>query len=201
MLPAVGAPLAPAGFATVFKGWNVWDVRAADELDTEVSMIGVSPERRLRIWAEESAQSGPGVAVADPLNPLDLKGGQVEIIANAGGLQPAETVIENKPGANLLVRGPSTVYTVRFFNRGQESAITWPHSFPATQNFLLETVYQPDPSNPLTSGPAPGSLAGGASDVADKVSSVVKVVAIVAGVGVGVALLLAIVNSSRKAAA
>ena len=141
---------APAGFASVFAGWNVWDVSVADELETEVLMLGVSDARRLRIFVEEVAQAGPGVDVAEPLNPLELKGEQVEIIDNPADLVAIETAEQQKPGANLLIRDPSHIETVRFFNNGTDSVISWPTSFPGTRNFLLEAVYQPTAVSPLT---------------------------------------------------
>lgn len=145
---------APAGFATVFAGWNVWDVSVADELETEVLMLGVSPGRRLRIFVEQTVQEAPGVDVAEPLNPLELQGEQVEIIDNPADLVAIETADQQKPGASLLISEPSHIETVRFFNKGVDSTVSWPMSFRAggggTRNFLLEAVYQPTAVSPLT---------------------------------------------------
>jgi hypothetical protein len=190
---AVGA--APSGFATVFKGWNVWGVQQKDDLDIEASMIGVSRDRRLRIWAEDSADAAPGSAVADPANPFSLRGGQVEIIDAAQGLAADEAQADQLPGAAL--DGPATLRLVRFFNRGTEAVTPWPHD----SNYLLETVFQPAPDNPITNAPAPSSLGGTASTVGEEVAEAVKILAVGAGIVLGVVLITTLVNSSRKAAA
>jgi hypothetical protein len=187
----VGA--APLGFATVFKGWNVWGVRQKDDLDFEALMIGVSRDRRLRIWAEDAADSAPGAAVADSANPFVLKGSQVEIINSVGSLVTAETQGESLAGVNL--DGPSTVRFVRFFNRGVEAVTPWPHD----SNYLLETVYQPSTDSPITNAPGPSSLAGSVSQATGEVSSAVKMLAIGGGVVLAVVLITSLVKS-RKAA-
>lgn len=187
--------VAPTGFATVFKGWNVWGVQQKDDLDIEVLMIGVSRDRRLRVWVEEAADAAPGAAVADPMNPFALKGGQVEIINSAGNLIPTETQAESLPGATL--DGPATVRLVRFYNRGSEAITPWPHS----ANYLLVSVYQPAPDNPITNAPAPSSLAGSTSEVAGEIGSAVKLLAIGGGLVLAVVLVTTLVKSSRKATA
>ncbi len=155
---------APVGFATIFPGWNVWAVRQKDDLDFEGPlMIGVDRDRQLRIWVELTVEAAPGVAVRDSeLDVSQLKGDEIQIIPDAGGLEEFETQAEQRPGANLMVDGPSTVRLVRFHNRGAASVIPWPASLPVfgTHNYLLETVYEPSSSNPITSGPAPDTLAG-----------------------------------------
>jgi hypothetical protein len=191
-LATVGA--APAGFTTVFKGWNVWGVRQKDDLDFEAIMIGVSRDRRLRIWAEDAADSAPGAAVADSANPFALKGSQVEILNSGGSLASAETQGESLAGVSL--DGPSTVRFVRFFNRGSEAVTPWPHD----SNYLLETVYQPTTDNPITNAPGPSSLAGSVSQATGEVSSAVKILAIGGGVVLAVVLITSLVKSSRKAA-
>lgn len=183
----------PAGFAQVFKGWNVWAVLAKDELGFDPLMVGVSPERRLRIWAEAAADAAPGVAVADPANPFALRGGQVEVIQSPEGLEADREL----PGGSLLLDGPSSKVFLRFFNRGAEAITPWPRD----ANFALDTVYVPDSDNPITNAEAPGSLAGSAGAAADKIGGALKVIAIVAGVGIGALLIAEILKSSRKAAA
>ena len=190
---SVGA--APAGFATVFKGWNVWGVQQKDDLDIEISMIGVSRDRRLRIWVEEHADAAPGAAIADPANLFTLKGGQVEIIQSAGNLAPAETQADALPAAAL--DEPATLRLVRFFNRGVEAITPWPHD----ANYLLTTVYQPASNSPITNAPAPSSVAGAASQVGEQVGAVVKMLAIGCGIVLAVVLVTTIAKSSRRAGA
>jgi hypothetical protein len=188
----VGA--APAGFATVFNGWNVWGVAQKDDLDIEPMMIGVSRDRRLRVWVEDHADAAPGAAIADPANLFALKGSQVEIIHSAGNLVSAETQAAALPG--IALDGPATVRLVRFFNRGSEAVTPWPHD----SNYLLASVYQPASNSPITNAPAPSSLAGAASQVGGEIGSAVKMLAIGGGIVLAVVLVTTIVKS-RKAAA
>jgi hypothetical protein len=187
----VGA--APAGFATVFKGWNVWGVQQKDDLDFEAIMIGVSRDRRLRIWVEDAADSAPGAAVADSANPFALKGSQIEIINSIGSLVPTETKGETL--ADVALDGPATVRYVRFFNRGSEAITPWPHA----SNYLLSSVYQPTANNPITNAPSPSSLAGDTSQVTGAVGNAVKMLAIGGGVVLAVVLITTLIKS-RKAA-
>lgn len=185
--------------AKVFKGWNVWAVLRKNDLSFNPLMVGVSPDRQLRIWVEAAADKAPGAAVADPANPFNLRGGQVEILQSPEGLEPEAEASSELPGQVPLLFGnaPSSRLVVRFYNRGSEGVTPWPHD----DDFFLDTIYTPSADNPLTNGPAPGSLAGTATQVADQVGSTLKVVAIVAGVGIGALLLAQILQSTRKAAA
>jgi hypothetical protein len=185
------------GFAPIFHGWNVWDVFAKNDLDTEIGGIGVSPDRRLRIWVDQSIRDGaPAAEVADPANPLTLVGGTIELIENAGGLQAALRK-ESVPGPAILLDGPATVHTVRFFNRGPETALSWPH----TDNFLLDAVYQPTTASPITNAPEPGTLAGAANAAgaaaAKTTKTVVTIVAVVAG-GAALIWVLSQLNKGRR---
>lgn len=189
------------GFAPIFHGWNVWDVFAKNDLDTEIGGIGVSPDRRLRIWVDDSIREGaPAAEVADPANPLTLVGGTIEIIQNAGGLQPALRK-ESVPGPAFLLDSPATLHTVRFFNRGPETALSWPHS----ENFLLDVVYQPTKASPITNAPEPGTLAGAANDAAAAAAkttkTIVTVVAVVAGAGALIWVLSQLNKGRRRHAA
>lgn len=186
----------PAGFAPIFKGWNVWRVYAKDSLDFDPLMIGVPDERRLRIFVEEAANSAPGAAVADPLNPLALKGSQVEIIPSTAGLQPALSR-ETVPGPALLLDGPATLKFVRFYNRGLEGVAAWPHD----DDFMLDAVYQPSAENPVTNAEAPPSLAGTADELAKGAGTVIKVVGALAGVGVLIWLVSRLADSRKAIAA
>jgi len=196
----------PAGFAQVFPGWNVWQVWGSERpnqgLSGTIFNTGLSLERQLRIWVEDLIKDGaPGAAVADPLNPAALRGDQIQIIPSADGLEIYATrkEIPNLAGSMQLGDEGSRaiLYTVRFFNRGEAAVLPWPHD----ENYLLEHIFRPSESSPITNAPQPGSLAGTASDVGEGLKSTLKVVAVVAGVGLGVVLLMALVNSSRKAAA
>src|SRR6185369_12842997 len=153
--------------AQVFKGWNVWAVLRKDDLSVNPLMLGVSADRRLRIWVEASADAAPGVNVSDPAIPFALKGGQVEILQAPEGLEPVNEASSEMPGQVPLLFGdaPSSRVFVRFYNRGVEGVTPWPHD----SDFFLDTIYQPSSENPLTSAPPPGSLAGTAADLGDKV--------------------------------
>ena len=197
---------APAGFANVFPGWNVWDVwQSQDPLEgigDAIFNAGVPLERQLRVWVEDwIKERAPAAAVADPWNLAALRGAQIEIIPSSGGLELLQTRADVPGIAGAVQVGKqgseAKKFTVRFYNRGDETAVAWPHD----QNYLVDSVYRPSASNPITSGEAPGSLAGSAGDVADKVGGALKVVAIVAGVGLGVLVVVSLVNASRKAAA
>ncbi len=196
---------APAGFAQVFKGWNVWEVWQAQDpiegLGGAILNAGVSLERQLRIWVEDwLREHAPSAAVADTVNPFALKGSQVEIIPNPGDLELLQTRadVPGLAGAMQLGKEGSqgVKRTVRFFNRGTETATAWPHD----ENYLVESVFQPSSTNPLTSGAAPTSLGGAASGAADTLGGALKVVAIVAGVGIGVLLLVQIIQAQKAAA-
>lgn len=178
----------PVGFAPVFKGWNVWDVWQADDPDESVLdaiwTAGMSQERLLRVWVEnELKENAPGVAVADPLNPAALRGDQVQPIPRVQGLAVAVTR-SSVPGLGgaLQVGTPTSkasLRTVRFFNRGDVSVLPWPRD----KNFVLDSVYTPSTSNPVTSAPAPDSLAGAAGGVGKGVASALdSLVWIAAGV-------------------
>lgn len=197
---------APAGFAQLFPGWNVWEVWQSQDpivgIGDVILNAGVSLERQLRIWIEDWIKDhAPSAAVADPANPFALKGAQIEIIPSAGGLEVLQTRADVPGLAGALQLGKegsqAIKRTVRFFNRGAETAVAWPHD----ANYLLEQVYAPSGTNPITNGAPPSSAAGTATEVADKVGSTLKVVAIVAGVGIGALLLAQILQTTRKSAA
>jgi len=202
LLPAVGAP--PLGFAQIFKGWNVWDVYQSQDpiesLGDAIFNAGVPLERQLRVWVEDwIKEHAPAAAVADSWNPGALRGSQIEIIPNAGGLQPLQ-VRGDVPGVAGAVQvgeegSEAKKFTVRFFNRGEETAAAWPHD----QNYLLDTVYQPTDTSPLTTGEAPGSLAGAAGAAGDAAAKTLKVVAVVAGVGIAALVVVAMINASKDA--
>lgn len=183
----------PAGFVPVFHGWNVWAVLARNEPSFDVGMVGVSPERRLRIWVEQKADEAPGVNVADEFNPLKLKGEQVEIIPSAEGLEPALERDQEFPGSILNFDPAHTRVFVRFFNRGTEGAAKWPRD----EDFFLDTVYAPDAENVITSGAEPGTLEGTAGAVASATGTVIKI-ALGVGLGLGLLYVLSRVASSRR---
>jgi hypothetical protein len=182
------------GFAPIFHGWNVWDVFEKNDLDTEVGGIGLSDDRRLRIWVEDSIKHGaPAAAVSDPANPAKLVGDMVEIISNAGDLTPA-TRKESVPGTAFVLDGPATLHTVRFYNRGPDTALSWPHS----SNFLLDVAYAPSSSSPITSAPEPSTLAGTVNQAAEAADKTIKVVLIVVAVGAGAGVLWWLISNANK---
>lgn len=196
---------APQGFAQLLPGWNVWELwQANDPIESPIDVVmnaGLSADRLLRIWVENWIKdNAPGAAVADPMNPAALRGEQVQIIPSAGTLEVMQTRGDVPGLAGALQIGEEgskvTKRFVRFWNRGEAAAVPWAHD----QNYLLESVYQPSATNPITSGPAPSSLGGAATDIANKGAEVLKVVGIVAGVGLGLVLLAKAVQagSSRR---
>ena len=201
--PFVGAP--PVGFAQLFKGWNVWDVWQSQDpkqgIGGSILNAGLSLDRQLRIWVEDwIREHAPAAAVADTFNPAALKGSQVEIIPSSGGLEPAQSRADIPELAGALQLGnegsEGKKFTVRFFNRGDETGMVWPHD----ENYLLDTVYQPSASNVLTSGAAPSSLGGAASSLENSAAGALKVVAIVAGVGLGAFVVVQLLNARKVAA-
>jgi len=203
-LALVGAP--PVGFAQLFPGWNVWEVWQSQEpiqgIGGAVMNAGLSLDRQLRIWVEDFIKdNAPSAAVADPVNPAALRGDQIQIIPSSGGLELVQRRgdVPGISGALQLGKEGSAAVkrAVRFYNRGAETAIAWPRD----ENYLLDAVYQPTSTNPITSGDAPGSLAGAASAAVDGAGTVLKVVAIGGGVLLVVGLLALIASSSRKVAA
>ncbi len=198
---SVGAAAA-AGFAPIFEGWNVWDVWQADDPTFSVMTVGESLDRQLQVWVEDQIKdNAPGSAVADPANPLALRGAQIQIIPKVTGLEVAAARgdIPQLAGAAQLgsTGSKATLRTVRFWNRGTATSLPWPHD----ENYMLEEVYTPSSSSSVTNAPQPGSLAGSASAAADAAATGLKVLAIGAGVALGVVVIASLVNSSRKAAA
>lgn len=142
-------------FAPVFVGWNVWAVYQVQDLDFNPLMWGVDRDRQLRLWVEDSVRLGaPGAIVADP---IDLKGGQVEILPGAPEGLTVEARKEQVSGPAMLVDGPAELRFVRFYNRGQASRLVWPHN----NNYLLDRVYTPKPTAPATQGPPPTTIGTG----------------------------------------
>lgn len=147
--------LANPEFLTITPGWNVWDVWQVKNLPFSIAMMGLDRDRQLRIWVEDKVRLGaPGSVIADP---IDLKGGQVQILnGKPVGLSTGQRK-EQVSGPLLVVDGPADLRTVRFFNRGDSAVMAWPHD----ESYLLDQTYVPSPSNPATSGPAPDTIAGG----------------------------------------
>lgn len=177
----VGAdsPMAP-----IFPGWNVWAVWQVQDLPFSPLMVGVSRDRQLRIWVEDEVRlHATGASVADP---IDLKGGQVEILTGSPSLKTAMRK-EQVPGPALTVETqdlPPQLRFVRFFNRGTGSQLPWPHD----DFYLLDAVFQPDQSNPATKGDGPGTITDRnitkpGAEAAKTVLETALVVALVAALG------------------
>jgi hypothetical protein len=139
--------------APVFAGWNVWSVWQVNDLPFSIMMFGVSRDRQLQIWVEDAVRLQAGGS--DVADPIDLKGGQVQILPDSGSLTPALHK-EQVAGPAMVVDGPATLRFVRFFNHGVDTSLPWPHD----SSYLLDTVYQPVATNPVTSGPAPVTIGG-----------------------------------------
>jgi len=199
---AVAAAAAAPGFAPIFPGWNVWQIWQADDPTFSIMTIGESLDRQLQVWVEDQIKdNAPGSAVADPANPLALRGDQIQIIPEVTGLEVAAARGDIPEFAGALQIGTPKSKAVRrwvrFWNRGSATSLPWPHD----ENYMLEDVYTPSSSSSITNAPQPGSLAGAASSAADAAASGLKVLAVGAGVVLGVVVIAALVNSSRKAAA
>lgn len=190
----------PTGFAPIFAGWNVWSMYQATKPDlsifSEVWQAGESPERRLQVWVEDRIkEAAPGSAVADPTNPAALRGDQIQIIPSPGTLKIAATRADVPNAAAIShlgeddAQGSLTPHYVRFFNRGAETTMPWPFD----KNFLLDVVYQPDSTNPITSSPAPSSLAGGASDFGQGIQYGIKM----GGYALGAYVLIKLLGALR----
>lgn len=182
-------------FAPVFKGWNVWAVHQVQDLDFSIPMVGVSRDRQLRIWVEDAVRLGaPGADVADA---LDLKGSQIEIVPSSSGLATFRRK-EQVPGPAMVVETqdqPPELRFVRFFNRGNEGRVVWPHD----DNYLLDTVFQPDPKNELTAGPAPKTIADTTTGpVKDAVVDVAKTALWIAAGGVAIYAAFTFVHSKAS---
>lgn len=189
----------PAGFAPVFAGWNVWSVWAKNDLDTEIAAIGETADRRLRVWVEDTADSASGAQLHDPLNPsvFHFDGDEVEIIPGDAGLTVAlgrETVPN---AASLLLDSPATLRFVRFYNRGQDTIVAWPHS----SNYLLENVYMPSATNAATSAPAPESTGGDVKQAAAAVGNALGGTAQLVLIGVGIAGAIYVLSKLKRRAA
>jgi hypothetical protein len=196
----------PPGFVTVFPGWNVWVLWRSDDPDRGILgtiwNLGMAPDTELRVWVEDQIKDNAhGAAVADPLNPAALRGAQIQIIPSANGLKVDATRADIPELAGAVQLGKSgskaSRVFVRFYNRGEQSVMPWPHD----ENVLLDNSFVPSKTNSLTNGPAPGSLAGTATNIANEAESVVKVIAIGGGVVLAAVLVIALANTSRKVAA
>lgn len=139
-------------FLKVYPGWNVWEVWQVKDLPFSVMNVGLSPERQLRIWTEDKVRLGAaGAKVEDS---IDFKGSQVELLQGTPeGLQQDQRK-EQVPGPSMVVSGPAKLTTLRFFNRGDQAFMSWPHD----ESYLLERTFVPSPSNPATTGPAPSTI-------------------------------------------
>lgn len=154
------------GIIPIFPGWNVWSVWQVKDLDFDPFMIGVTDERRLRIWVEDQIREKAGAAeVADP---LALKGTSIQVLPSVPiGLK----IMARKEQVNgcegdgcagplMVVDGPATLKTVRFFNRSNsQTSMPWPHD----DNYLVDSTYIPNVDNPITSGPGPGTILSSAT--------------------------------------
>ncbi len=180
----------PPGFAPIFAGWNVWSVWQKDDLDFELGGVGLTDERRLRVWVEDTADAASGAQLHDPLNPSakHFDGDEVDVLQNAAGLSVSVDRTSVPVGIPPL-EGAVTLRFVRFYNRGVPTVVPWPHS----SNYLLEAVYAPAKDNPVTNAPAPVSATETVKEGAAGLGSV----ATVAAWGVGAFLVLKVIELAR----
>jgi hypothetical protein len=168
------------GIIPIFPGWNVWSLWQVNDLDFSVMNIGVTEERQLRIWVEDQIRDKAGAAeVADP---VALKGSQIQMLPSLPtGLrlmmrkeQVQGCEGDGCAGPTMVVDGPATLKTVRFFNRSNsQTSMPWPHD----DNYLVDSVYIPNVDNIITAGPGPGTvldpLTKGAADAAGAAGGVI----------------------------
>jgi hypothetical protein len=169
----------------IFPGWNVWNIWQVNDLDFNPLNIGITPERQLRIWVEDQIRENAGAAeVADP---VALKGSQIQVLP---GLPTGLKIMMRKDqvtgcegdgcaGPLMVVNGPATLKTVRFFNRSNsQTSMPWPHD----NNYLVDSTYIPDTANPTTAGPGPGTILSSAADAASATVNTLTKVALVGGI-------------------
>lgn len=198
------APAAPAGFAPVFAGWNVWDVWQADDPDQSILgaiwNAGISQERLLQLWVQGQVENNaPGSSVSDSLNPSPkhLNGDEVQIIPKPAGLAVAAARESAGLGGTLQVGNTdskATLSPVRFYNHGTPSVMPWPHD----KNFVVDVVYQPSTTNPITDSAAPSTTGAALASAGQGLGEVLKVVAYVGG-GIAAAIIVSKLISRRAA--
>lgn len=199
---AIGAP---PGFATVFPGWNVWDLWQASDPDEGILgtlwHAGISQDQLLKLWVENQIEDhAPGANVSDPLNPNPEKfrGDQIQILpTRPEGLAVADARESAGLGGALQVGkdGSTAVFrTIRFFNRGQQAILPWPHD----KNFVVDVVYQPSATNPITNGAAPSTAGGAISAAADASAKALGELVTVAAWGLGGVALILLISKMRS---
>lgn len=134
--------------APIYKGWNVWSVYQVTDLDFSVAMIGINRDTQLRIWVEDQIRLNATEATVADI--IDFKGSQIQIL-NGKPLLVVAVRKEQISGPAMLLDGPAELRYVRFFNRGNASQLLWPHD----DNYLLNEVYRPSTTDPLTTGGGP----------------------------------------------
>ena len=169
--------------APIFPGWNVWSVNQKIDMDFDPMMVGVSRDRRLKVWVEDNIKRSASVDTGDALL---LKGDQVDILASVPGALKIAATKENVPGDPMLLDGESSIRVVRFFNRGNPGSIPWPHD----DDYVLDRVYIPDSKVPETSAPPPRTTTE--SVVRPVINATETVVKVALGVA-AIAIVLAIV--------
>jgi len=181
----VEASASEPGVIPIFPGWNIWNLWQVNDLDFSIMNIGVTPERQLRIWVEDQIRNNAGAAeVADP---LAIKGSQIQVLP---GLPTGLRIMMRKEqvpgcegdgcaGPTMVVNGPASMKTVRFFNRSNtQTSMPWPHD----NNYLVDAVYVPSVDNPISSGGGPSTVLSPVNEAASGAVSVLTKLAITAGV-------------------
>lgn len=184
-----GAASDPVLLATIKPGWNVWAVWQAENLSFSPMLLGVSRDRQLRLWVEEQAERA-GANVADP---LALKGTMVEIL---NGAPAGLAIVARKEQLPSFPSFPADkraeLRFVRFFDRRATDAKPVNLSWPSDDDYLLDAIYRPDASAPVTATEAPSTILGGAAQqagvAAAKGAEIAKDLALIGVAAVGLYL-------------
>ncbi len=175
----------------IFAGWNVWAVWQKKDLDFELDAVGLSRDRRLRLWTHEAADLSP--------SGIDFKGADVEILPGSPDL-PVSHRKEEVAGPAMTLDGDAERRYVRFYNRGAQRNRPWPHD----ANYVLDFMYDPRNSEaPEVSSPPPETTLGGAaSAVGEGAAAILKPVFQPTGIWIiaGAAAVVAVAVVVGKAA-
>jgi len=200
----------PAGFAPIFAGWNVWDLYQTTSPDEGILgtlwHAGISPEQLAKLWVENWVEkNAPGANVSDPVNPNPehFRGDEVQILPVkptglniAAGRESAGLGGEQHLGT-VDATGAPISRSVRFYNRGEAALTPWPHD----QNFLVDVVYEPSKTNPITNSAPPATAGGAVKDAAEAAAHALNEIVTVAAWGLGAVaaiMLLSKIRSSRS---
>lgn len=204
---AAPASNVPAGMAPVFAGWNVWDVYQATDPDEgilgKIWHAGIAQDQLLKLWVENQVEdNATGANVSDPLNPdpEHSRGDEVQLLTTKPtglGIAAARESAGLGGALQLGNAGSQAVLSsVRFYNRGKATVMPWPHD----KNFVVDAVYAPDASNPLTNAPPPKTAGGTLGALGAEAGTVLMYVAIGGVVLLGAVVAISFANAKKAAA-